>query len=175
MLGLKWGAAPEEVRLRLGLAPLEVGPDLMIFDLKELVDRLVARGAFCPSRFVDLAETCEGRLHLAFTAAGLEAGELRFRYAFEAIGKSADGLSDLAMAAYARAELAQQIFEFTARYGPPVHSNEQPMRWENTHPVGAAVFQTLECETVQIMLGHDGGGVTGTIRYLPPVTANAGF
>lgn len=175
MLGLTWGMCADEVTLRLGLPPLHGSAEEAVFSLDTLVGGLVARAAFCPSLFVDLGDACDGRLHLAFAGRGLIAGELRFRHSFEAIGKSADGLSDMAMAAYVRAELQQLIFEFTARYGPPVHISEHPMRWDNVQPVGTALFRNAQGDTMQVMLGHDGSGVTGWLRYLPPATGEAGF
>ncbi len=175
MLGLTWGCSPEEARLKLGLPPLDADEAGLSFSLDTVVARLVEAGAFCPGRLVELQDCCEGQLHLAFERGGLAAAEARFRYSFEVIGKSADGLSDLSMAAFARTELQTMIFEFTACYGPPVHVSEEPMRWENTHPVGTAQFRTEEHETVQVLVGHDGDGVMGTLRYLPPMRPGAGF
>lgn len=175
MLGLAWGSEPGACVAALGVHPLDTSPAQQIFALDSIVVALQSRGDFCPSLFIELDERCEGRLHLAYQRGGLVAGDLLFRHSFDAIGKPADGLSDMAMAAYARHELQTLLFEFTARYGPPVHTSEEAMRWENAHPVGAALFRSSGDDTIQVVLGHDGTGVAGSIRYLPPVPGDAGF
>lgn len=175
MFGLDWGMPPDAALARLGLAPVDRDDAQVAVALDQLVGRLIANHAFCPSLFIRLGDTCEGRLHLAFDQSGLAGGELRFRYPFEAIGKSSDGLSDQAMASYARHELQGVIFEFVARYGAPLHSADGPMRWDLAHPVGVAVFAGHYDDVVQLVMGHDGAGVIGAIRYLPRPISDAGF
>lgn len=166
---------PEAALARLALMPMDHADGQVVVALDALVGRLTELGAFCPSLFIRLGEACEGRLHLGFVNGGLAGGDLRFRFAFEAIGKPADGLSDQAMAAYARTEMQAVIFEFIARYGPPVHTTESFMRWENAYPVGITVFQTNRGDSVHLLMGHDGGGVIGALRYLPPISPDNGF
>lgn len=175
MFGLEWGMPPEAALARLALLPVDRADGQLVVALDELVARVSERRAFCPSMFLRLGDACEGRLHLGFVDGGLAGGDLRFRFPFEAIGKSADGLSDQAMAAFARTEMQGLLHEFIARYGPPVHSTESFMRWEHAHPVAIVVFQATDGETLQVLMGHDGGGVIGALRYLPPIAPDDGF
>ena len=175
MFGLDWGMPPEAALARLALMPLDHDNDQVVVALDALIGRLSELGAFCPSLFLRLGGDCEGRLHLGFVDGRLAGGDLRFRYPFEAIGKSADGLSDQAMAAYARTEMQSVIFEFIARYGPPVHASESFMRWDHAYPVGIVVFRNAEQDSIQLVMGHDGAGVIGALRYLPPIAPDGGF
>ena len=175
MFGLEWGMPPEAALARLAVPPLDHTDGQVIVALDTLVNRLRETEAFCPSLFLRLGDACEGRLHMGFVDGGLAGGDLRFRFPFEAIGKPADGLSDQAMAAFARTEMQSTIFEFIARYGPPVHATESFMRWENTYPVGVTVFRSAEGDCIQLLMGHDGGGVIGALRYLPAIAPDYGF
>lgn len=175
LLGLEWGMPADAAAARLGLVPLEQNAEQMAFGLDAVVARISAIGAFCPSLFLRLGDACEGRLHLGFREGVLSGADLRFRFPFEAIGKPSDGLSDLAMAAFARVELQDMLFEFIARYGPPAHSCEGTMRWELAHPVGITVFHLGPEGCVQLRMGHDGGGVVGALRYLPSIPPGDGL
>lgn len=175
LLGLEWGMPEDAAAARLGLVPLERGGEQMVFELGAVASRVRSAGSFCPSLFLRLGDACEGRLHLGFPDGTLSGADLRFRFPFEAVGKSSDGLSDLAMAAFARVELQDMLFEFIARYGPPAHSCEAPMRWELAYPVGMTVFHLGPEGSVQVRMGHDGGGVVGALRYLPPIPPGDGF
>lgn len=175
MFGLDWGMPPEAALARLALMPLDQDEGQVAVALDSLVDRLRERGAFCPGLFLRLGVACEGRLHLGFVDGGLAGGDLRFRFPFDALGKPSDTLSDQAMAAYARTEMQGLIHDFIARYGPPVHVSESFMRWENAYPVGVTVFRTSTGDSVQVLMGHDGDGVIGALRYLPPIAHDDGF
>ena len=172
---LTWGQNTEDALQVLGAVPIDRGPDGLAYELDTLIARLASQGSFCPSLFLEHRDDIEGQLHLAFRDQALVGVEIRFRYGFEAIGKSPDGLSDLSMAAYARFELQQLLFELTARYGPPVHKGENAMRWGHAHPVGTVLFRTAEQDTLMVMLGHDGSGLVGQLRYLPEVGKTDGF
>ncbi|MFK7944297.1 MAG: hypothetical protein AB8B85_15475 [Paracoccaceae bacterium] len=175
MFGLEWGMPPQAVLARLALQPLDQDHEQVVVGLDSLVARLIDRQAFCPSLFIRLGDACNGKLHLSFVEDGLAGADLRFRFEFEALGKPTDGLSDQAMAAFARVEMQSVIYEFITRYGPPVHTTESYMRWENAHPVGITVFRTVDADSIQLLMGHDGSGVIGAVRYLPPMSGGGGF
>ena len=175
MLGLDWGMPADAALARLGLAPLERTGEVVSLGLGDVTARLAAQQLFCPSLFLRLGDACEGRLHLIFAEGELAGCDLRFRFPFEAIGKPSDGLSDQAMAAFARVELENLLFDLIARYGAPVHSCTGFMRWDHAYPVGMVVFRLPTGTCLQVMMGHDGGGVVGTFRYLPPVASDAGL
>lgn len=176
MLGLAWGTGQAEVRRHLApLTPVEADPTTLIFPLAPVAERLVSAGAFCPTALNTGSERGGDMLILSFIEDALVAGLVRFGYAFETIGQASDTLSEMAMAAFARAELQLLVLEMAGRYGAPVLFTEAFMRREKWHPVGAALFEAEDGALVQVLFGHDGGALTGEIRHQGPVAGRGGF
>lgn len=176
MFGLSWGYDRAEVRGHFApLTPVDEDPATLIFPLAPLVERTLSAGAFCPTALLNGSEREAGFLTLSFIEDALVAGLVRFGYAFETIGQASETLSEMAMAAFARAELQRLVLEMAGRYSAPVLFTEASMRKEKWYPVGSALFEAEDGALVQVIYGHDGGALTGEIRYQGPIAGGAGF
>lgn len=176
LLGLCWGDAPDQVKLRLdGHAPLHETPRQAVFALDGIVRRLTDMDAFCPSAVATEPDRPGSDLILDFADGALVAGTVRFGYSFEAIGQVSDTLGEQAMAAFARAELHQLILEMSGRHGAPLSFNLSYMRIAKRYPVGAALFNDGTGGLVQVLFGHDGGALFGELRYRGPIADRRGF
>ena len=176
MFGLSWSSDQAAAKQRFpNAAPLEDHPHVLVYPLDSIADALWKENAFCPTAICSGPGREGDQLVLNYVDGGLVAGFLRFGYGFEIIGQSSDTLSDMAMAAFARAELQQLIFEMSSRYGPPVVFTESAMRSGNWHPVGAAMFDAGADGMVHLLFGHDHSGLMGELRYQMPVTDPSGI
>ena len=176
MFGLPWGSDQASVKTRFdGVAPVEEHAHVLVYPLGAIADRLWSENAFCPTAIGSGAGRDGDQVVLNFLDDGLVAGFVRFGYSFEMIEQNSDTLSDQAMAAFARAELQQLVFEMSSRYGPPVLFTESPMRAGRWHPVGAAMFDAAEAGLVHVLFGHDHAGLTGELRYQAPIQSSDGI
>lgn len=172
--GLSWGASAEAALRRfVGLAPVEQADDLLVWSLPDLVDRLYAEGAFCPSVF--RAAGPEDNVCLHFSGDALLVVDVRFRYPFETIGEDPDTLSDAAMAAVSRSELLALLQQFAAKYGAPHHFSEQPSRRGKVIGVSSLFYVLPDGSTISLWFGHDHAGPVGEMRYMCPSYDQAGF
>ena len=176
MFGLPWGSDQAAVKVRLeGIAPVEEHPHVLIYPMEEIADRLWKENAFCPTALCSGPGRDGDQVVLNFLDGMLVAGSIRFGYGFEMIGQSTETLSEQAMAAFARCELQQMIFEMSSRYGPPVLFTESHMRSGRWFPVGAAMFDAGKIGMVHVLFGHDGGMLIGELRYQSPITDTNGL
>ena len=176
LFGLGWGSDQAAAKARFAeLTPLEAHPHVLVYALDGIAETLWRENAFCPTAIGGAPAREEATLFLNYLDAGLVAAFVRFGYSFEVIGQSPDTLSDMAMAAIARAELQQLVFEMSSRHGAPVLFTESPMRSGKWHPVGAAMFDAGESGLIHLSFGHDGGGLIGELRYQARIGDRSGF
>ena len=176
LFGLGWGSNQEAAKARFPeLSPIEEHAHVLVYALDGIAEALWRDNAFCPSAIGGAAAREDATVVLNYIESGLVAAFIRFGYGFETIGQSTDTLSDMAMAAIARAELQQLVFEISSRYGPPALFTESPMRSGKWHPVGAAIFDAKEHGMVHLSFGHDGSGLIGELRYQAPIADTSGL
>lgn len=176
VLGIPWGADADAVRARFpGLAPCAVDPAAIAYRFSSIAGRLSQEGAFCLTALMAEPGGTDDELIFRLPKGRLAAVRGRFGYTFATLGQDVDRLSELAMDAFARAEFQQMIFELTTRYGPPAWLAEAPLRRGQLHAHGTAAFTAPDGTVLHLLFGHDGGGLAGEMRYLPPAASTDGF
>lgn len=176
MLGLSWGAGPDQVAARFaGLEPLEREAHVLSYRMGAVAGLLFDEGSFCPTALAVERDEETDRMVFSFIDGGLAGIFASFGYSFELIGLRSDTLGEQAMAAFARAELQQLVLEMSGKYGAPVQVTTVNMRSGKLHPVGSVMFDAGADGLIQILFGHDGGALAGEIRYQPPFSDRNGI
>lgn len=176
MLGLSWGAGPDQVAERFaGLTPLERETHVISYRMGAVAGLLFDEGSFCPTAMAVERDDENDRIVFNFIDGGLAAIFASFGYSFEMIGLRSETLGEQAMAAFARAELQQLVLEMSGKYGAPVQITTATMRSGKLHPVGAVLFDAGTDGLIQVLFGHDGGALAGEIRYQPPFSDRNGI
>lgn len=176
MFGLDWGADQARALARFeGLSPVlrsETELEWLLFDL---ATRLRRENAFCPSALRSAEDRDQDRVTLSFQDGGVVSVHLSFGYGFDAIGQDPDRLSELAMAAYARAEWASLVTDMACRYGAPRHAVDGLSRSGTWQLVGSAMYIRPDGAPLSLSFGHDAIGLVGRLRCLAPSSSDSGI
>ncbi|MEM7059367.1 MAG: hypothetical protein AAF557_17420 [Pseudomonadota bacterium] len=176
MFGLDWGADPQRAMMRFeGIAPVVRTADDLEWLLFDIAARLMLEKAFLPTAMVSAADRDMDRVTLSFVAGALVTVRISFGYGFYTIGQDPDTLSDLAMAAFARAEWADLLTEMACHHGAPAHSMEAPARAGAWHLVGSALFVRSDGAPLGLRFGHDATGLVGDLKCIAPSASETGI
>ena len=169
LFGLTWGADQKAALNRFrGLAPVAQSDEQIEWLLFDIAERLLSERAFLPTQMRSAPERDADRVLLSFEERGLISVRLSFGYGFDLIGQDPDTLSDLAMAAYARAEMTDLLTQMACRHGVPAHTQEAYSRSGNWHIVGSAIYMRPDGGVMGLRFGHDVVSLVGDLTSMAP-------
>lgn len=176
MFGLDWGVDQEIALMRFeGTAPVAHTKDDLEWLTFDIAARLVSEKAFLPSAMASAPDRDKDRVTLSFQGGALVSIRLTFGYAFTAIGQDPDTLSDMAMAAIARAEWAALLGQMACRYGAPAYGLDAPARFGTWSFVGSVFYMSPAGAPTTLRFGHDATGLVGDLTTLAPSLSDTGI
>lgn len=176
MFGLPWGTDQQSALARFeGIAPVFQDEDALEWLLFDIAARLTSENAFLPSPMTSAADRDMDRITLSFQKGALVSARLTFGYGFDSLGQDPDTLSDMAMAAFARAEWASLLTEMACRHGAPVHALDAQARRATWQLVGSALYLRADGAPMTVRFGHDATGLVGDLTCLAPSRSETGL
>lgn len=175
MFGLNWGADQAAVLMRFsGLVPVVQTDGQIEWLLFDVAQSLLEERAFLPTQMQSAPERDVDRVSLGFEGGGLVSARLNFGYGFDTIGQDSDTLSDMAMAAFARAQFADLLAQMACGYGAPAHNLEAHARLGNWHIIGSALYIRPDGSPMSLRFGHDVMNLVGDLTVMAPSQSKTG-